>query len=74
MLLEPVYDRPADNLGKGKWAASPWQILGIGGVMLVASIFFVIFRVRAAVRARRGADEGPISSRRPGSLRPPPPR
>lgn len=71
MLLEPVYERPADDLGRGKWAASPWLILGIGGVTLVLGILFTFLRVRAALRARRGADQGPISSRRPQSLRPP---
>ena len=72
MFLEPVYDRPADDLGKGKWAGSPLLILGIAGVTLLLAVVFLWLRVRSAVRARRGADQGPISSRRPGSLRPPP--
>jgi hypothetical protein len=74
VVLEPVYDRPADKLGQGKWAGSPFLILGIGGVTLALGILFVVLRVRSALRARRGADQGPISSRRPQSMRPPPSR
>ena len=71
MTLQPEYDRPADRLGQGKWPASPWLIGALGGASFLIVVLFVFLRVRSAMRARKGAGEGPISSRRPGSLRPP---
>jgi hypothetical protein len=70
MTLQPVYERPADPLGRGKWPAPPWVILGIGSVTLVLVVVLVAVRIRARLRARR-VDAGPISSRRGGSLPPP---
>ena len=69
MTLDPVYERPADPLGRGKWPAPPWVILGIGGLTLVLVTLLVILRIRSRLRARR-VDDSPISSRR-GSLPPP---
>ena len=69
MTLEPVYERPADPLGRGHWPAPPWLILGIGAFTLVLVPLLVVLRIRARLRARR-VDDSPISSRR-GSLPPP---
>jgi hypothetical protein len=69
MTLEPVYERPGDSLGRGRWPAPPWVILGIAGLTLVLVVVLLALRIRAKIRARR-VDDSPISSRR-GSLPPP---
>jgi hypothetical protein len=69
LALDPTYERPADQLGRGKWAAPPWLIVGIGAFTLVVVVLLVVLRIRSRLRARR-VDDSPISSRR-GSFPPP---
>ncbi|NUP14173.1 MAG: hypothetical protein HOW73_49700 [Polyangiaceae bacterium] len=77
LLLEPTFDRPDSKIGQGLFAAPKWVILGLGAASIVIAGLIVFFIVRSRLRAKRGDDFGPVSSRGrsgPASSRPPPPR
>jgi hypothetical protein len=78
LLLDPNDVRPDSKIGQGLFPASKWLILAFGVGSLVLAVVIVVLVVRARLKAKKGDDLGPISSRGgrsgPPSSRPPPPR
>lgn len=70
-LQEDSMVRPESELGRGRYAAPKWVILGLGALSLVVAVLMVIVIVRKRLKERAGDDLGPVSSR--GSVRPGPP-
>lgn len=64
-----MLERPEGRLGPGRMAATPWVVGAVALVSILVFAALVTWKVRRALAARRG----PVSSRRGGSLRPPPP-
>lgn len=73
---DPEFNRPTSDIGKGYWSGSKGLIIGLGIGSIVLAILVVVVVVRARLKAKRGDDLGPISSRGgrggPPSSRPPP--
>ena len=78
MLVQPAApERPKEsNIGQGLWEAPEALILALGAASVVIAAVIVFFVVRSRMRAKRGDDLGPISSRSgrsgPPSSRPAP--
>ena len=71
--LQPAEKRPDSEIGKGLFSGSKGLFIGLGIGSIVFSILIVVIVVRSRLKAKRGDDLGPISSRRsgPASSRPP---
>jgi len=65
---EVVMEHPAGRLAQGEVPVSPWLMGAVAAVPALVFAILVTVKVRKSLRERRG----PTSSRRGGSLRPPP--
>jgi hypothetical protein len=65
---EVVEERP-EGIARGKLPVEPLTLGLVAAVPVVVFVLLVVLRIRKTLRERRG----PTSSRRGGSLRPPPP-
>lgn len=76
MVADPNFDRPTSDIAKGPWEGSKPLVIGLGIGSILLAILVVVVVVRARLKAKRGEDLGPISSRGgragPPSSRPPP--